>query len=79
MKYAEGLAEGRIAACIPSETNRKVPTPHDAALYRQRHMAEDMFGKLTAWCRTHTRHDRCALSFLSAICIAVTVIIWPPQ
>jgi len=23
-----------IAACIPSKANRKVPLPHDAALYR---------------------------------------------
>ncbi len=25
-----------IAACIPSKSNRKVPIPHDTALYRQR-------------------------------------------
>jgi hypothetical protein len=40
------LAERGIAACIPSKTNRKVPIPHDTALYRQRYKVKNMFGKL---------------------------------
>ncbi len=39
-------------------------------LYRQRHKVESMFGKLKDWRRIHTRYDRCAHTFMSAICIA---------
>jgi transposase len=31
------------------------------------------------WRRIHTRYDRCARTFMSAICIAATVIFWLPQ
>lgn len=68
-----------ITPCIPSKTNRKVPIPHHTALYRQRHKVENMFGKLKDWRRIHTRYDRCAHTFMSAICIAATVIFWLPQ
>ena len=76
-RYA--LAERGITACIPSKANRKVRIPHDAALYRQRHKVENMFGKLKDWRRIHIRYDRCAHTFMSAICIAATVIFWLPQ
>lgn len=71
----QALADRGIEPCIPSKTNRKVPIPHDRTLYRQRHRVENMFGKLKDWRRIHTRYDRCAHTFMSAICIA-TVIFW---
>ena len=70
------LAKRGIAACIPSKANRKKPIEHDRTLYRQRHKIENMFGRLKDWRRIHTRYDRCAHTFLSAICIAATVIFW---
>ena len=45
-------------------------------LYRQRHRIENMFGRLKDWRRIHTRYDRCAHTFMSAIAIAATVIFW---
>lgn len=77
--FRHALAERGIAACIPSKTNRKVPIPHDTALYRQRHKVENMFGKLKDWRRIHTRYDRCAHTFFSAICIAATMLFWIDQ
>ncbi|MGH8336462.1 MAG: IS5 family transposase [Gammaproteobacteria bacterium] len=68
-----------IEPCIPSKSNRKVQIPHDRTLYRQRHRIENMFGKLKDWRRIHTRYDRCAHTFMSAICIAATVIFWLGQ
>jgi len=53
-----------------------VPIPHDAVLYRQRHKIEIMFGRLKDWRRIHTRYDRCAHTFMSAIAIAAVVIFW---
>jgi transposase len=44
--FRAALADRKIIACIPSKVNRKVPIPHDAALYRQRHKIEIMFGRL---------------------------------
>jgi transposase len=62
-----------IAACIPSKVNRKVSIPYDAVLYRQRH-DRDHVGSLKDWRRIHTRYDRCAHTFMSAIAIVATVI-----
>ena len=77
--FRHALAVRGITACIPSRRNRKIAIPHDAALYRQRHKVEIMFGRLKDWRRIHTRYDRCAHTFLSAIAIAATVTFWLPQ
>jgi transposase len=75
--FRRALAERGIMACIPSKSNRKKPIEHDRELYRQRHKIENMFGRLKDWRRIHTRYDRCAHTFMSAICIAAAVIFWP--
>ena len=72
------IARG-IEPCIPSKSSRRAPVPHNAALYRQRHKIEIMFGRLKDWRRIHTRYDRCAHTFFSAICIAATIIFWLHQ
>lgn len=77
--FRAALATRGIAACIPSKSNRKIPIPHDTVLYRQRHKIENMFGRLKDWRRIHTRYDRCAHTFMSAICIAATFIFWINQ
>jgi transposase len=77
--FRKALVERDITACIPSKKNRTVPIPHDPVLYRRRHKIENMFGKLKDWRRIHTRYDRCAHTFMSAICIAATVIFWINQ
>jgi transposase len=74
--FRAALAERGVAACIPSKSNRKVAIPYDAGLYKQRHKIENMFGRLKDWRRIHTRYDRCAHTYLSAICIAATVVFW---
>jgi transposase len=74
--FRDALAKRNIAACIPSKSNRKIKIEHDRVLYRQRHKIENMFGRLKDWRRIHTRYDRCAHTFMSAICIAATVIFW---
>jgi transposase len=77
--FRRALAERGTTACIPSKRNRKIAIPHDAAFYRQRHKIEIMFGRLKDWRRIHTRYDRCAHTFMSAICLAATLIFWLPQ
>ena len=51
--FREALANRKIAACIPSKSNRKAPIPHDVVLYKQRHRIEIMFGRLKDWRRVH--------------------------
>ncbi len=77
--FRNALVERGITPCIPSKTNRKISIPHDRVLYRKRHRVENMFGKIKDWRRIHTRYDRCAHTFMSAICIAATVIFWLDQ
>ena len=74
--FHQALAERGITACIPSKSNRIKPIEHDRTLYRQRHNIENMFGRLKDCRRVHTRYDRCAHTFMSAICIAAVVIFW---
>ena len=73
------LGTKRAGQVIPSKANRKLHIPHDRMLYRQRHKIENMFGRLKDWRRIHTRYDRCAHTFFSAICIAATIIFWINQ
>ena len=47
-----------------------------AGVVRQRHRIENMFGRLKDRRRIHTRYDRCAHTFMSAIALAATVIFW---
>jgi transposase len=77
--FRNALIKKGITPCIPSKKNRKVPIEYDKALYRQRHKVENMFAKLKDWRRIHTRYDRCAHTFFSAICIAATVAFWINQ
>ena len=74
--FRSALAKRGITPCIPSKANQKVAIPHDRKLYRQRHKIENMFGRLKDWRCIHTRYDRCAHTFMSAIAIALTVIFW---
>lgn len=74
--FRAALLAREIAPCIPPKANRKAKIAYDAVLYRQRHKIENMFAKIKDWRRIHTRYDRCAHTFFSAICIAATVIFW---
>jgi transposase len=65
-----------IKPCIPGRKNCKEPIEYDFELYKQRNRVERMFGMLKGWRRIATRYDRCAHTFMSAICIAAIVIFW---
>jgi transposase len=74
--FREALTDLDIEPCIPGRANRKTPVLYDTDLYKQRNRIERMFGRLKDWHRIATRYDRCAHTFMSAICIAATVIFW---
>jgi transposase len=77
--YFCALINKGISPCIPSNKNRKRPIEYDKTLYPQRNKIENMFAKLKDWRRIHTRYDRCAHTFFSAICIAAAVLFWINQ
>jgi transposase len=66
-RLREALVDRNHEVCIPAKSNRKIQIPHDKALYRKRHKIENMLGKLKDWRRIHTRYDRCAHTFMSAM------------
>ena len=74
--FRDALKDKGIEPCIPPKKNRKIQIEYDKTLYRQRHKVENMFGKLKDWRRIATRHNRCAHTFFSAICIAAIVIFY---
>ena len=74
--YREALEDKGITPCIPSRKSRKVPIPHDEALYRKRHKIENSFARLKDWRRVATRYDRCPRVFLSACALAAVVMFW---
>lgn len=74
--FRAALESQGIATCIPPVRNRKVQLPYDKQLYRQRHKIENVFARIKDWRRVATRYDRCAHTFMSAICIAATVCYW---
>jgi transposase len=74
--FRQALAARGTIACIPSRKNRNVAIPHDPTLYKRRHKVENMFGRIKDWRRIHTRCDRCAHAFMSAIALAAIVIFW---
>ena len=74
--FRAALTERGITPCIPPKSNRKVQYPYDKTVYKKRHLIENLFAKIKDWRRIHTRYDRCAHTFMSAIAIAATVIFW---
>ena len=70
------LGDRGISPCIPPREKRRSPAPHCKTLYKQRHKVDNMFAKLKDWRRLALRYDRCAHTFFSALCIALTVIFW---
>ena len=74
--FREALDDMGIAACIPARRGRKNPGAHDRKLYKQSYRIEKLFARLKDWRRIGTRYDRCGELFLSAICIAASVMFW---
>jgi transposase len=74
--FRAALIEKGIVPCIPPRKRRKNPSAYDKELYKKRHKIENMFGRIKDWRRIAMRYDRCAHTFFSAICIAVTVIFY---
>ena len=74
--FRQALLSLGITPCIPGRKGRKQPATYDPELYKQRNLIERMFGRIKDWRRIHTRYDRCAHTFTSAISIAAVIMFW---
>ena len=61
------LDERGATAVIPSKADRKTPIPHDAEMYKWRHLVENFFQRLKEFRRIATRYDKTDTSFAAAI------------
>ncbi|WP_338147342.1 IS5 family transposase [Neoroseomonas oryzicola] len=69
------LARGTTPV-IPNNPTRKNPQPFDERTYRARNIIERTIGRLKDWRRIHTRYDKLAANFASAVAIAAILIGW---
>jgi len=72
----EWLAEHGCEPVIPLNPTRKNPHAYDPIAYRQRNGVERSFCRLKDFRRIHTRYDKRADIFLSAVLIVATIIWW---
>ena len=61
---------------IPPNPTRKSPHSYDPIVYKQRNSIERFFCRLKDFRRTHTRYDKRADIFLSALFIVAAIIWW---
>ncbi len=61
---------------IPNNPTRRHPHPFDARAYRCRNIIERATGRLNDWRRIHTRYDKLAQTFASAVAIAAKIQSW---
>jgi transposase len=68
------LNERGTLAVIPSKDDRKVPIPHDADMYKWRHLIENCFQRLKEFRRIAARYDKTDTSFAAAIHLAAAFL-----
>ena len=74
--FRQALTDRGLTPGIPPHPTHRDQHPYDPIRYRPRHRIENLFARLKDWRRIHTRYDRCAHTFLSAIAFAATFIFW---
>ena len=70
------LIERGTVPVIPNHPTRKHPQPFDRQVYKARNIIERTIGHLKDWRRIHTRYDKLAANFASAVAIAAILIGW---
>ena len=73
-RVIEPLIMAGKQAVIPPKSNRKVQRYYDKALYKARHLIENLFEKLKHYRAIATRYDKTAIAFLGAIHLAACLM-----
>ncbi len=69
------LARGTTPV-IPNNPTRKTKHPFDGRAYKARNIIERTIRRLKDWRRIHTRYDKLAANFASAVAIAAILRAW---
>ena len=70
------LRKNGVEAVIPPRKNRKVQYDYDRELYKLRNVIERAFGRMKDWKALSLRTYRSIDTFLSAVCLAATILWW---
>lgn len=70
------LLERGTTPVIPNNPTRRHPQPFDPRAYKARNIIERTIGRLKDWRRIHTRYDKLASNFASAVAIAAILLGW---
>jgi transposase len=68
------LNERGAIAVIPTKADRKTPIPHDAEMYKWRHLLENFFQRIKEFRRIATRYDKTDASYAAAIYLAAAFL-----
>lgn len=63
----EGLTERGIEPVIPARSNWIDPPPHDAEVYKARHLVENVFADLKQFRGIATRYHKLAATFIALV------------
>jgi transposase len=68
------LNERGAAAVIPSKADRATLIPHDAEMYKWRHLIENFFCHLKAFRRIATRYEKTDACFAGFVSLVATIL-----
>ena len=68
------LAKRQRPYAVSSKADRTTPIPHDAEMYKWRHLVENFFQRLKEFRRIATRYDKTDTSFAAAIYLVATFL-----
>ena len=68
------IAERGALAVIPSKADRSTRIPHDAEMYKWRHLVENFFCKIKGFRRIATRYDKTDTSFAASLHLVAAVL-----
>ena len=70
------MVERGTVPVIPNDPTRKRHHPFDRAAYKGRNVIERAIGRLKDWRRIHTRYDKLARNYASAVALAAILQSW---
>ena len=70
------LIERGTTPVIPNDPTRKTRHTFDRQAYRKRNIVGRAIGRLKDWRRVHTRYDKLAANFASAVALAAIITGW---
>ena len=68
------LDDAGMAAVIPSNRSRARAIPHDAELYKERHLVECFINKIKHFRRIATRYEKTAIAYMAMLFLVGTII-----